>query len=80
MTKRTRLQSLGRAELEALAQKAITNQERSRQASARVRQAKKDAGLQQISIWIPRGAGGIEKIRKFADDLCEQHLASTQRE
>lgn len=75
MTKQTRLQQLGRSELEALAEKALTIQERNRQASAKVRQAKKHAGLQQISIWVPRGSPSIEKIRKFADDLCEKHLA-----
>lgn len=67
MTKRTRLQSLGRAELEVLVQKTIKNQERNQQTSARVRQAKKDAGLPQVSIWIPRGAGAIERLWKFAD-------------
>ena len=76
MNEKTRLQKLGRSELEALAKKALTNQERNRQASAKVRQAKKAAGLQQISVWVPRGSPGIEKIRKFADDLCEKHLAA----
>lgn len=76
MKKGTLLQQLGRPELEALAGKAITNQERNRQASARVRQAKKDAGLQQLSIWIPKGSPGIDRIKRFAEDLCEKHLAS----
>lgn len=78
MTKQTRLQSLGRSELEALAEKALTNQERNRQASAKVRQAKKEAGLQQISVWVPKGSPAIEKIKKFADDVCDKHLASRE--
>lgn len=76
MKKGTLLEQLGRPELEALAEKALTNQERARQASARVRQAKKDAGLQQVSVWVPKGSPGIDKIKRFADDLCEKHLAS----
>jgi hypothetical protein len=76
MKKRTRLEQLGRPELEALAGKALTNQERARQASARVRQAKKDAGLQQLSVWVPKGSPGIDQIKRFAEDLCEKHLAS----
>ena len=76
MKKGTLLEQLGRPELEALAEKALTNQERNRQASARVRQAKKDAGLQQVSVWVPKGSSGIDRIKKFADDLCEKHLAS----
>jgi outer membrane protein TolC len=76
MKKRTLLEQLGRPELEALAGKALTNQERARQASARIRQAKKDAGLQQVSIWVPKGSAGIDRIKRFADDLCEKHLAS----
>lgn len=76
MKKGTRLEKLGRPELEALAGKALTNQERARQASARVRQAKKDAGLQQLSVWVPKGSPGIEQIKKYAEDLCEKHLAS----
>lgn len=76
MKKRTLLEQLGRAELEALAGKALTNQERARQASARVRQAKKDAGLQQVSVWVPKGSPAIDKIKRFADDLCEKYLAS----
>ncbi|WP_375263766.1 hypothetical protein [Palleronia sp.] len=78
MNEKTRLQKLGRSELEALAEKALTNQERNRQASAKVRQAKKAAGLQQISVWVPRGSPSIEKIRKFADELCEKHLAALE--
>jgi len=76
MKKRTLLQQLGRSELEALAGKTLTTRERARQASARVRQAKKDAGLQHVSVWVPKGSPGIEKIKRFADDLCEKHLAS----
>jgi len=76
MTKKTRLQQLGRTELEALAAKALTNRERSRQSSAKVRQAKKAAGLQQVSVWLPVGSPAIQKVRKYADDVCEQHLAS----
>lgn len=79
MTRKTRLQQLGRAELEALAAKALTNRERNRQSSAKVRQAKKKAGLQQISVWLPAGSPDIEKIKKHADDLCEKHLASLDR-
>lgn len=76
MTQKTRLKQLGRAELESLAAKAITNQERSRQASAKIRQAKKAAGLKQISIWLPAGSPAIEKIKKYADEQCEKHIAS----
>lgn len=78
MTKQTRLQSLGRSELEALAKKALTDQERNRQASAKVRKTKKEAGLQQISVWVPKGSPAIKKIKKFADDVCEKHLASRE--
>ncbi len=78
MAKQTRLQSLGRSELETLAKKALTNQERNRQASSKGRQAKKAAGLQQISVWVPKGSTAIEKIRKFADDVCDKHLASRE--
>lgn len=76
MKKRTLLQTLGRSDLEALAGKALTDQERNRQASARARQAKKDAGLQQVAVWVPKGSPGIDRIKRFADDLCEKHLAS----
>lgn len=76
MKKRTLLQTLGRSDLEALAGKALTDQERNRQASARARQAKKDAGLQQVSVWVPKWSPGIDRIKRFADDLCEKHLAS----
>ena len=76
MKKRTLIQTLGRSDLEALAGKALTDQERNRQASARVRQAKKDAGLQQLSVWVPRGSPGIDQIKRFADALCEKHLAT----
>lgn len=78
MTKKTRLKQLGRSELEALAEKALTNQERNRQASARVRDAKKGAGLQQVSVWLPRGSSEIDRIKKYADNLCEKHLASRE--
>ena len=76
MKEKTRLQKLGKSEIEALAEKALTNQERNRQASAKARQAKKDAGLQQISVWLPRGSKAIETFKEAAEELCEKHLAS----
>lgn len=76
MAKKTRLQQLGRSDLKTLAEKALTNQERNRLAAAKVRKAKKEAGLQQIVLWLPQGSPAIEKVKKYADTLCEQHLAA----
>jgi hypothetical protein len=78
MTKKTKLQQLGRAALEALAAKALTDQERNRQASAKQRQAKKQSGLQQISVWLPRGSAAIDTFKKAAEELCERHLAERE--
>lgn len=76
MKKDTKIQKLGRSELEALAEKALTNQERNRQASAKIRQAKKEAGLQQISVWLPRGSSSVERFKEAAEALCDQYLAA----
>lgn len=35
---------------------------------AKERQAKRDAGLVRVEVWVPKG--DAQKVRAIADDLC----------